>query len=161
MVFLMTSASFAGSGVDVSQGQKVYVPVYSHIYAGPKNRPLNLTATLSIRNTDPDHWISVSKVHYYGSDGKLLKNYVMEPVKLTPLAATRYIIEENDTSGGSGASFVVTWTSEREVSVPIVEAVMITTKSQQGVSFVTRGKAIRELSSRPSGETRPVRGEKP
>lgn len=145
LVFLMASTSYAGPGIDVSRGQKVYVPVYSHIYAGPRSRPLNLTVTLSIRNTDPDHSISVSKAHYYGSHGKLLKKYVTTPVRLLPLSSTRYIIEESDTSGGSGASFVVTWNAKREVCVPIVEAVMITTRSKQGISFVTRGKVIKDL----------------
>jgi hypothetical protein len=47
----------ADSDIFLSTGQTVYVPIYSHIYSGLKGRPFNLAATLSIRNTDPKHWI--------------------------------------------------------------------------------------------------------
>jgi hypothetical protein len=41
--------------IKLSDGQTVYVPIYSHIYSGIKARPFDLAATLSIRNTDPTH----------------------------------------------------------------------------------------------------------
>src|SRR5215831_2679018 len=41
-------------------GQTIYVPIYSHIYFQNKSRTLNLTATLSIRNTDLTHAITVT-----------------------------------------------------------------------------------------------------
>ncbi|MEM8603550.1 MAG: DUF3124 domain-containing protein, partial [Cyanobacteria bacterium P01_H01_bin.121] len=46
--------------------------------------------------------------------------------------------------GGSGANFIVRWGAAREVSTPIVEAVMISTQSQQGLSFVSAAKVIEE-----------------
>ncbi|MFH1113910.1 MAG: DUF3124 domain-containing protein [Pseudomonadota bacterium] len=136
----------AGAGVETSSGQTVYVPIYSHIYAGPKSRPINLAATFSIRNTDPEHWISVESVQYRGSDGKLIKEYIAKPVKLSPLASIRFIVEEADTTGGSGASFIVEWKADTLVSVPILQGVMISTRSQLGISFVTHGRAVRETS---------------
>ena len=59
--------------IKLSDGQTVYVPIYSHIYSGIKARPFDLAATLSIRNTDPTHAITLLAVTYYDSDGKLVQ----------------------------------------------------------------------------------------
>jgi hypothetical protein len=121
----------------------VYVPIYSHIYGGPKSRPLNLTATLSIRNTDPSHPIEVLSIEYYDSEGRLVKKYISSSIKLAPMASKRFIVEERDTSGGSGANFIVKWKADRNVSSPIVQAVHISTGSGQGISFITFGRTIK------------------
>lgn len=128
----------------ISKGQTVYVPVYSHIYSGDREHPFDLTATLSIRNTDPKRTITILTVDYYDSKGKLLKKYLEGPVNLNPLATTRYIIKESDKSGGSGANFMVKWKSDIKVNAPIIESIMIGTKTQQGISFISRGRAIQE-----------------
>lgn len=128
----------------MSRGQSVYVPVYSHIYTGDQERPFNLTATLSIRNTDPANTITVTEVNYHGSDGKLLKRYIDKPVTLGSLSSTRYVVKESDTAGGSGASFIVKWESEKQVNVPVIESVMISARSQQGISFVSPGRVIED-----------------
>ena len=97
-----------------------------------------------IRNTDPDHQITILSVDYYDSDGKLLKHYLKQPERLNPMASTRYIVSESDKSGGSGANFIVKWKSESEVNEPIIEGVMIGTKAQQGISFLSRSRSIRK-----------------
>ena len=56
----------------------------------------------------------------------------------------RYIITEDDRTGGSGANFIVVWKSEQNLNPPIIEAVMIGTHSGQGISFLSRGQVIRE-----------------
>ena len=129
--------------IQLSSGQKVYIPIYSHIYSGVKARPFDLAAILSIRNTDPSNPITVFEVKYYDSEGKLIKDYIDEPVKLGALASTRYIITEADKSGGSGANYIVSWKAEKPVNPPIIEGVMIGTHSGQGISFVSRGQAIK------------------
>jgi len=125
-----------------SGGQTLYVPVYSHIYGGNKERPFHLAVTLSIRNTDKAQSISLVEVDYYDSGGKLLRHYLDKPVELGPMASTRYIVKESDTEGGSGANFLVEWRSAQPVSIPIIESVMIGTQSQQGISFTSRGQMI-------------------
>jgi hypothetical protein len=130
--------------IKLSDGQTVYVPIYSHIYSGIKARPFDLAATLSIRNTDPTHSITLVAVTYYDSDGKLLKEYLSEPAKMTALMSTRYIIMEGDKTGGSGANFIVKWKAARKVNPPIIEGVMIGTRSGQGISFVSRGQIIKD-----------------
>ncbi len=139
-------AAVSGQGPEtvLSKGQTVYVAVYSHIYSGDREHPFDLTATLSIRNTDAKHSISLVSVDYYDTDGKMLLRYLKEPLQLRPLGSARYIIRESDRSGGSGAKFLVKWTSDMPVNVPLIESIMIGTKNQQGISFSSRGQVITE-----------------
>ena len=141
---IFASASQADSGIALSAGQTVYVPIYSHIYSGLKGRPFNLAATLSIRNTDPKHAITLVSVKFYDSDGKLVKEYLDNPAELKAMASTRYILTESDAGGGSGANFLVKWISRTKINPPLIEAVMIGTRSGQGISFVSRGQVIDE-----------------
>lgn len=140
---LPEEASGTDPVVGAALGQLVYVPVYSHIYFRDGSRIFNLTATLSIRNTDPDHPVEVQAVRYYDSAGRLVRAYLETPLTLAPLASTSYVIEEEDITGGVGANFLVRWQSAVPVSPPVVEAVMISTKSGQGISFVSPGRVIR------------------
>ena len=141
LVALVTTVR-ADSDIVLSVGQTVYVPIYSHIYSGLKGRPFNLAATLSIRNTDPKHPISLVSVQFYDSEGKLVKEYLKKSVELKAMASTRYILTEADTGGGSGANFLVKWSSKTNVNPPLIEGVMIGTRSGQGISFVSRGQVI-------------------
>ncbi len=134
----------AESHIVVSGGQTVYVPIYSHIYSGLKGRPFSLAATLSIRNTDPKHPVMLMSVKYFDSDGKLVKEYLDKPSELKAMATTRYILTEGDTTGGSGANFLVKWQSKVKINPPLIEAVMIGTRSGQGISFVSRGQVIND-----------------
>ncbi len=120
------------------------MPVYSHIYYGDRERDyILLSATLSIRNTDPERSITLLSADYYDSKGKFLEKFVQAPVVLGPLETVRYIVKESDTRGGSGANFIVKCRPPRRWR-PIIEAVMIGTRGQQGISFTSRGQAIQE-----------------
>ena len=141
---IFVTAGQADSDIVLSDGQTVYVPIYSHIYSGLKGNPFILAATLSIRNTDPGHPITLVSVKFYDSDGKLVKEYLDHPAELKAMASTRYILTESDTGGGSGANFLVKWTSKTKVNPPLVEGVMIGTRSGQGISFVSRGQVIKD-----------------
>jgi hypothetical protein len=139
---LSLSATEKNINIELSKGQILYVPAYSHIYSGNKERPFLLTVTLSIRNIDPRHQIKIILVDYYETQGKLLKKQIDKPITLRPLDSLRYVIPEKDKSGGSGANFIVEWQSDKFVNPPLVESIMIGTQSQQGVSFTSRGKEI-------------------
>ncbi len=128
--------------VELSNGQTIYAPAYSHIYSGDREKPFLLTVTLSIRNIDPKHTITITTVDYYETQGDLLKNFLDKPVTLKPLESMRYVIPQKDKTGGSGANFIVKWKSDKSVNPPIVESLMIGTQSQQGVSFSSRGQVI-------------------
>ena len=132
----------AAGAAERSTGQVVYTPIYSHIYSGDRGQPLLLAATLSIRNTDPSHPITILKVEYYDSAGKLLQRYLESPVTLAPVQSTRYLVKYSDKAGGSGANFYVTWKADLPVNPPIIESIMIGTQNQLGISFVSRGQVV-------------------
>jgi len=149
IIFFVVSLMFispvlAGENIKLSKGQTVYVPAYSHIYGGDKEIEFLLAVTLSIRNTDPKNSFIVTTVDYYDSAGKLIKKYLEKPLKLAALASTRYVIKESDKTGGSGANFIVSWESDKMIHPPIIESVMIGTRGQQGISFVSRGQVLQE-----------------
>jgi len=130
------------------QGQTVYVPAYSHVYHGD-GAPYLLTVTLSVRNTSVERAILVKSVRYFDTKGKEVKSYLEKPLRLPPLATTEFLVQRDDASGGSGANFLVEWDAPQRVSEPIIEAVMIDTEGNQGISFVRSGRVIREIQ--PSG----------
>ncbi len=125
------------------KGQTVYVPVYSHIYSGNREKPFLLATTVSIRNTDPNHSITILLADYYDSKGKMIESYLKKSVKLKPLASIRYVVKESDRTGGSGANFIIKWKSDHDVNPPVIESIMIGTQNQQGISFTSRGKVIK------------------
>ena len=125
-------------------GALVYVPAYSHVYAGDRQQIVDLAATLSIRNTDAALAVRVVAVHYVGSQGETIRSYLDAPRVLGPYATAEFVVAQSDRTGGSGASFLVEWTAETPVSAPVVEAVMINTSGQQGISFVTEGRVVAE-----------------
>jgi hypothetical protein len=121
--------------------QTVYVPAYSHIYARGGTAHL-LETTLSIRNTDPENSILINSVDYYDSQGKLVKKYLERAVKLAPMQTTAYLVKKQDTRGGSGANFIVTWSAEKAVYEPIIEAVMVGASNNQPISFISHGRPL-------------------
>ena len=123
-------------------GQTIYVPIYSHVYHDDGKKTFNLAATLSIRNTDLANPLVITFVRYYDTNGKLLRQYLEQPIQLNPLASTDFVIDATDTSGGSGAKFIVEWVAQTKVSKPIIEAVMIGSGYHQGISFISPGKVI-------------------
>ncbi|MGB5750244.1 MAG: DUF3124 domain-containing protein [Desulfobacterales bacterium] len=141
---ILAPVNISAENITLSAGQTVYVPIYSHIYSGVKGRPFDLAATLSIRNTNPKNSITLVSVKYYDTDGKLVEDYLKKPKQLNALVSTRHIITEDDKAGGSGANFIVVWKAEQKVNPPIIEAVMIGTHSGQGISFLSRGRVIKE-----------------
>ena len=149
-VLVILSLSLTGAAIAAdtiiprSAGQTIYVPIYSHIYSGDKERAIDLAATLSIRNIDPGRSIQITAVEYYDSDGILLQSYLSAPVELRKMASVRYVVKQSDKEGGSGANFIVRWHSPHPAIPPLVESVMISTQQQQGISFTSRGKVISE-----------------
>ena len=141
-LFSFSSLNAADNKIELSKGQRMYVPAYSHIYSGNKEVEFPLTVTLSIRNIDPMHIITITLIDYYETQGNLLKKFIDKPVALNPLESLRYVIPEKDKSGGSGANFIVEWHSDKPINRPIIESIMIGAQSSQGISFTSRGQEI-------------------
>lgn len=124
--------------------EEVYVPVYSDIYNFDETTRFLLTVTLSLRNTSTTDSLYISKVDYYDSRGDLLRNYLSGTIVLRPLESVDFVVENREQKGGTGANFLVNWGSIRPITHPVIQAVMIGTTSQQGISFVTEGVTIRQ-----------------
>lgn len=121
--------------------QLVYVPVYSHVYYHGGS-PYSLETTLSVRNTNVDQAIYLKSVKYFDTSGKLVKTHLDQTIKLTPLQTIEFLVERRDSSGGSGANFLVEWCAERQVDKPLIEAVMVGIAGTQGICFGRTGVEI-------------------
>jgi hypothetical protein len=122
--------------------RSVYVPIYSRIYYGDARRTIELTATLSVRNTDALHAITIRAIRYYDSGGRLVRSEIEAPLVLGPLASRDYVVEERDRVGGAGANFIVEWSARDPVTEPVIEAVMIGQQGAQGISFTSVGRPL-------------------
>lgn len=118
--------------------RQVYVPIYSDIYNQTRDSRTLLTATLSIRNTSLKDSLFVSKIDYYNTEGDLVRSYIDSPIYLTPMESIDYVIEQQDTSGGSGANFMIDWYSKKQLN-PLFQAVMVGGLGAQAFSFTTEG----------------------
>lgn len=145
LVLVLACPAFADRVMPTAKGQKLYVPAYSHIYQGVKGRPYNLAIMLSIRNVDEKNPITVTTIEYYDDHGDLVKDHLTEPMVIAPMATREIYIPDRDSSGGSGANFIVRWESPVEISIPVIQAVMIGTASTQGISFVCDGVILEEF----------------
>lgn len=133
----------------VVRGQLLYLPCYSHVYL-LNGKAYNLSITLSLRNTSRSEKIVVQRIDYYDTSGGLVKNLSPREIEMAPLSVAEIFVHEKDTSGGSGASFLVRWVAESKVPDPYVQAVMVGSSGSLGVSFTTTPQLLEQLPSTPS-----------
>ena len=123
-----------------------YAPVYSEIYHRDGTRLFSLTTTLSLRNTSLTDSAYILKISYYDSHGNILKQFLSSSLLLTPLESVEFVVEETDETGGPGANFIINWGATEYSSQLLMQAVMIGTAGQQGISFVTDAKPIESIT---------------
>lgn len=132
----------------IAMRETIYVPIYPQIYY-LENRTVTLTAALSIRNTDLVNPIVLSSVGYYDGEGKLVKQYLNCSSSLAPLASVEFLAIPTKPTKSIGTSFIVEWVAEQTVNPPIVEGVMLSTTSGQGISFTSIGRVIQNPKTLP------------
>ena len=142
MASSLTSFSQASEGRRQTKGQTVYVPLYSNIFVGDREITWQLSALLSIRNTDPALPITISRVEYYDSNGILVRRYLEKTKQVNPMASVYFYVKTSDTAGGWGANFLVEWESEKKVNEPIIESLMSGMRGNHSVSFISQGRVI-------------------
>ncbi|QDT92405.1 DUF3124 domain-containing protein [Gimesia algae] len=128
----------------LTRSQSLYVPCYSHIYYHG-GAPFLLETTLSIRNIDRNQPVFITTIDYFDTDGKLVKSYLDQPIRLTPFQTIEFLVEEKDSTGGSGANFLVTWNAVEGVNQPLVETVMIGTSGPRAIAFSRMATEISEV----------------
>jgi hypothetical protein len=143
---ITTLSSDALVDLSIVIGQTVFVPAYSEIFYGSADDLLELTATLAIHNSDPVNSILVTSVQYFDTVGRLVRDFVTAPVELRSMATTGFVIGSSDTSAGWGANFLVEWGAENPVYEPVIEAVMVSRRGTEGVSFISPGRVVSEES---------------
>lgn len=152
-IFCMFSLLIINSNVSaqdiLSKGETVYVSIYSNVNIGPKSRPFEMSAMLSIRNTDPKYSITIHLADYYNTKGEIIRGYIKEAIQLKALESTSFNIGTYDKKGGTGANFIVRWSSKEKVNKPIIEGVMLGGSSGQGFSFICPGIPIIEHTEKP------------
>lgn len=130
------------SSKDSLEYGKTYLSIYSQIYSLTEHKTHNLTAMASLRNTSDKDTIFLLSANYYATNGAPLRSYFEHPIYIAPLETTEIIIDELDTSGGTGSNFIFEWKIPKECPEPLFEGIMNSTLSQQGLSFKTEGKRI-------------------
>jgi hypothetical protein len=129
------------SAKDSLEYGKSYLSIYSQIYSMSEHKTHNLTAMISLRNTSDTDTIYLLKAKYFDTHGVLVRTYFEKPIFLAPMETTEIIIDEIDTSGGTGSNFIFEWNIPKGCPEPLFEGIMNSTVGQQGLSFTT--KAIR------------------
>jgi len=132
---------------NIPRGELVFVPIYSSIFYDNAKQTIELAATLSVHNVNPDNKITILRVDYYDTEGRLIKKYLQKPLVLNGLQTTNFVVEKSNTAGGTGANFLVEWQSMQDVTSPIIEAVMINASSNLGIAFTTSGKVVRQTTT--------------
>lgn len=129
--------------IDLLIAGTTYLPVYSQIYGRTEHITHDLTATISMRNTNRNDTIYIMTATYFNTEGHMIRSYFDEPIYLAPMETVEIIIDEIDQEGGTGANFLFDWKTETTACEPLFESVMISTSGQQGLSFTTRGVRIK------------------
>ena len=135
-----------GRDLRIVTGQTVYVPAYSEVILHRDTVNIELAVTLAIHNTDLDSPIIIKSVRYYDTDGNMVRDYIDDPIEVSPIATTGFLVSTSDQSGGWGANFVVEWVAESPVFEPIIEAVMVSTQGTRGVSLISLGRVISQTT---------------
>lgn len=129
-------------------GQSLYLPIYSHLYHGDVNprtgKPSEtlVSTHVSIRNTDPAAGLKIVSARYYNTDGKLLREFLPKPQAIPPLGTYELYVPRSDSSGGSGANFIIDWIADKPINPPLVEALHADIREARTLLFVTTARPI-------------------
>lgn len=119
-----------------------YLSVYSEIYSQTEHTTHNLTATVSLRNTNRKDTVYIIKAEYFDTKGNSIRTYLNKPIFIAPMETVEIIIDEKDQEGGTGANFLFDWAIKPGANEPYFQAIMISTSGSQGISFTTDGKTL-------------------
>ena len=147
LLALCSGLAFGQGAAPLTNGQVLYLPIYSHIWHGEADGKLQPTKTLvsvsvSIRNTDPRKSIQLTSAQYFDTDGKRLREYVSAPKTIGPMGTYELFVPRSDDSGGSGANFVISWKSDANVNAPVVEALHVNLPAGRAIVFTTTARQI-------------------
>ena len=128
-------------GKDAAQGRQ-FLPIYSAIrYL--HNDLFSVAVTISLRNPNPTHPLSVSSALLFGHQGEPLKDFIDgAPQVIPPLGAVELFLRNVDFPQHTGASMVLAWSGPAGVLPPVTESVMVGSKGSQGMAFNSRASEL-------------------
>jgi hypothetical protein len=134
--------------VELSYRDTIYIPTYTEIYMEHDTWKLQLTPTISVRNTSLKDTVYIEEIDHYNSQGELVHQYHDNIVFLGPLQSIEYVVAERESESEAmiGGSFIIIWGAKSSKVKPIFQGIMISSHGPQGISFLTEGVSI-------SGET--------
>ena len=129
-------------GIDIAEGQILYVPIYSHIETDTgKIHPIY--SILGIRNSDPERSIIITSAGFYDGRGNLVKEYLDENLELAPFVTRTFFVHKRDMrTGSSAANFIITWKSDAPVYEPIIDAVTYGSHEGMSITFKSVGRPL-------------------
>ena len=133
------SAAIAAAPASTVRTGSIYVPAYAQLPVGAGAFNVDLSVTLSIRNTSPKKVLAVRRIEFFDTSGKLIESYLSTPIGVRPYGTVNLFISVMDRRGGSGGNFVVDWGGDTDMSEPIIEAIMLGEFGGRAYSFVSRG----------------------
>lgn len=127
----------------LSKGESLYLPIYSHMLYGNVDKKgwapkALLSAMVSVRNTDAKRSLKLVSARYYDTQGTFLREYLVAPVSIVPFGTHELLVDLHDTSGGSGANFLLRWEADAAMNPPLVEAIHANMDGGKAVIFTTR-----------------------
>ena len=117
-----------------------YLPIYTSVFTRSQNQHKPVTTTVSIHNINVKDSLFVNKINYYNTEGEFVRSYIENPIFIRPMETINIVVHQADNSGGTGANFLIDWVlNNQESNPPLIDALMISTTGQHGLSFTTRG----------------------
>ncbi|MDX9696909.1 MAG: DUF3124 domain-containing protein [Bacteroidales bacterium] len=143
--FIPDSYELKNNNIKQIRGQVLYMPIYSNIPHYSDSTNFDMSAFVAIHNTDFQQTITLQKVQYFNTKGKLVHDFLPNEKKLLgPLETVDFYVPYRDQSG-TGANFLIEWVSDSLVTEPLIESVTINTQHQKCVAVLSQGKVIKEI----------------
>ena len=76
---------------------------------------------------------------YYDTAGNVVTQFVDRPIRVQPLATLEFLVEAQDSTGGSGANFLVNWLAAKATNPPLAECVMVGAANMDSIGFSRQG----------------------
>lgn len=82
--------------VELPYRDTIYIPMYTEIYMEHDTWKLQLTPTISVRNTSLKDTIYIEEIDHYNSQGELVHQYHDNILFLGPLQSIEYVVAERE-----------------------------------------------------------------
>ena len=139
----ITEYEGSDADLDLVSGQTIFVPAYSEIFLSGGSR-LSLSPSIAIHNAASSESLVLRSVRHYDTHGKLVKEYVEQPLQLAPLATKVFLVERPGEGAGAGANFIVEWAAHKAIYEPVIEAVMVGSAGTHGFSLISPGRVMKQ-----------------